>query len=50
VIPVQDVASPHCGDKRMARRCTRFSNHFIPKMSILSVAGNIENMPLEMII
>ena len=22
---IQDVASPHCGDKRMARRCTRRS-------------------------
>ena len=21
---IQDVVSPHCGDKRMARRCTRY--------------------------
>jgi hypothetical protein len=27
---IQDVVSPHCGDKRMARRCTRHSlpNYF----------------------
>jgi hypothetical protein len=27
---IQDVVSPHCGDKRMARRCTRrsLSNYF----------------------
>jgi hypothetical protein len=27
---IQDVISPHCGDKRMARRCTRRSlpNYF----------------------
>jgi hypothetical protein len=27
---IQDVVSPHCGDKRMVRRCTRRSpsNHF----------------------
>ena len=27
---IQDVVSPHCGDKRMARRCTRYSlsNYF----------------------
>ena len=28
---IQDVVSPHCGDKRMARRCTRSSlpNYFV---------------------
>ena len=27
---IQDIVSPHCGDKRMARRCTRRSlpNYF----------------------
>jgi hypothetical protein len=32
---IQDVVSPHCGDKRMARRCMR---RFLPNYFDMTVA------------
>ena len=37
---IQDVVSPHCGDKRMARRCTR---HSLPNYLVMtSYHWNVE--------
>ena len=43
---IQDVVSPHCGDKRMARRCTRRS---LPKyFEITSYHWNVRQNTVTM--
>ena len=38
---IQDVVSPHCGDKRIVRHCTRFSvpNYFVMIVIALKYVG-----------
>jgi hypothetical protein len=40
---IQDVLSPHCGDKRMARRCTRRS---LPNYSLSNVSIKTNFQPI----
>jgi len=39
---IKDVVSPHCGDKRMAWRCTRFSlpNYFVMTLDHIALVWN----------
>ena len=41
---IQDAVSPHCGDKRMARRCTR---RYHPSLRIYLPAGSISKTRIK---
>jgi hypothetical protein len=49
---IQDVVSPHCGDKRMARRCTRRSlpNYFDMTSYHWNVKMKIKDIPITYIV
>jgi len=46
---IQDVVSPHCVDKRMARRCRRFSmpNYFVMTSYRIGMRGEIHQCKLR---